>query len=74
MPRYELVLQAAAAGHGVALGWAHLSDPLLAQGLLARIGSLAYRSGRRFRLLWPARHPLSPHAEIVRDAMLAPLA
>jgi LysR family glycine cleavage system transcriptional activator len=31
---YPMVLQAAEAGHGVALGWSYISDPLLAEGRL----------------------------------------
>jgi len=31
---YPLVLQAAEAGHGVALGWSYVTDPLLAEGRL----------------------------------------
>ena len=33
---YSIVLQAAIEGQGVALGWKHLVDPLIAQGLLVR--------------------------------------
>ena len=31
---YPMVLQAAEAGHGVALGWSYVTDPLLAEGRL----------------------------------------
>ena len=31
---YPMVLQSAEAGHGVALGWSYITDPLLAQGRL----------------------------------------
>lgn len=31
---YPMVLQAAEAGHGVALGWSYITDPLLAEGRL----------------------------------------
>ena len=33
---YPMVLQAAEAGHGVALGWSYVTDPLLAEGRLVR--------------------------------------
>ncbi|AHL74217.1 LysR family transcriptional regulator [Stutzerimonas stutzeri] len=36
---YTLLIQAAIAGQGVAIGWRHLVDELLAQGLLCRVGS-----------------------------------
>ena len=67
---YEPVVQTALAGQGVALGWAHMAEPLVRAGLLARIGTRSHRTGRRFWLVWPERSPLSAHAEIVRDAML----
>lgn len=34
---YSIVLQAAIEGQGIALGWKHIVDPLLAQGLLVRL-------------------------------------
>ena len=70
MTYYEPVIQTAVAGQGVALGWAHLADQLVRQGLLSRIGTLSHRTGWRFWLVWPSRFPLSAQAEIVRDAML----
>jgi putative choline sulfate-utilization transcription factor len=33
---YPMVLQAAEAGHGIALGWSYVTDPLLAEGRLVR--------------------------------------
>jgi DNA-binding transcriptional LysR family regulator len=33
---YSVVLQAAIEGQGVAMGWRHLVEPLIAQGLLVR--------------------------------------
>jgi len=44
---YTLVIGAALAGRGVAIGWRHLVDPLIEQGLLCRLhdGSLTSRYG-----------------------------
>ncbi|KAF1069848.1 MAG: Glycine cleavage system transcriptional activator [Pseudomonas citronellolis] len=36
LDNYTLLIQAAIAGHGVGIGWRHLVDDLLAQGLLCR--------------------------------------
>ena len=69
---YEPLVQAALAGRGVALGWAHLADGLVEAGILARVGTLSYRTGRRFWVVWPERTPLSAQAELVRDALLEP--
>ena len=68
---YVLVLQAAMAGEGLAMGWAHLVDPLIEQGLLVRIGRRKWRTERSFQLIWSSRTPLSPQAEAVRDWILA---
>ena len=72
-PYYEPLLQAAIAGQGVVLARSHLSQGPLREGLLTRIGTLSWRSGRRYWLVWPDRTSLSAHAELVRDALLAPL-
>lgn len=52
---YTLLIQAAIAGQGVAIGWRHLVDDLLAQNLLCRIGSDEVRSGRGYYLVLPER-------------------
>ena len=68
---YVLVLQAAMAGEGIAMGWAHLVDPLIEQGLLVRVGRQRWRTERSFHLVWSSRTPLSPQARAVRDWILA---
>lgn len=68
---YLLVMQAAMAGEGIAMGWTHLVEPLIEQGLLVRIGSRKWRTERSFHLVWSNRTPLSPQAEAVRDWILA---
>ena len=68
---YLLVLQAAMAGEGIAMGWAHLVDTLIEQGLLVRIGARRWRTERSFHLIWSSRTPLSPQTETVRNWILA---
>ena len=63
---YVLVLQAAMAGEGIAMGWAHLVDGLMEQGLLVRIGDRRWQTNRGFYLIWSNETPLSPQAEAVR--------
>ncbi|MCY4470764.1 MAG: LysR substrate-binding domain-containing protein [Thiotrichales bacterium] len=63
---YVLVLQAAMAGEGIAIGWTHLVDYLIGQGLLVRVGNRRWRTGRSFYLIWSNRTQLSPQAESVR--------
>ncbi|MEM7209788.1 MAG: LysR substrate-binding domain-containing protein [Pseudomonadota bacterium] len=43
---YDLLLQAALGGHGIALGWQPMVDGLLAQGLLQRLGDHVWCTGR----------------------------
>ena len=44
MSEHMIDLNAAIAGQGVALGWAHLVDPLIEQGLLVPLGTRHLRT------------------------------
>jgi DNA-binding transcriptional LysR family regulator len=68
---YALVLQAAMAGEGVALGWAHVCERPLQQGLLTPAGPWHWLTGQGFHLVWAAGVELSPHARLARDWILA---
>lgn len=72
---YTLVLQAAIAGQGVALGWSPLVEPLLAAGQLVKAHDFVLRSKRGYIVSLPrlnslaGRHHLErPAAEIVSAA------
>ena len=64
---YALVLQATMAGEGVALGYAHVTTGLIAQGLLTPLGGWEYMTGQGYHLVWSNRSELSVNAAIVRD-------
>lgn len=68
---YALVLQAAMAGEGVALGWLHVCERPLAQGWLQSLGAWEWRTGDGFYLVWSATQPISTHAVLTRDWILA---
>jgi len=68
---YALVLQAAMAGEGFALGWQHTTSILIEQGLLAARDNWAWETGVGFYLVWSASNPLSPQAEQVRDWLIS---
>ncbi|MEM6422042.1 MAG: LysR substrate-binding domain-containing protein, partial [Pseudomonadota bacterium] len=68
---YALVLQAAMAGEGIAMGYAHVTEHLIAQGLLARVGPWDWRTGQGFHVVWSDRSALSANAAAVRDWILA---
>ena len=52
---YTLLIQAAIAGQGVAIGWRHLVDELLAQGLLCRVCTTSARSDFGYYVVLPER-------------------
>ncbi|SDG44934.1 choline sulfate utilization transcriptional regulator [Phytopseudomonas seleniipraecipitans] len=52
---YTLLLQAAIAGQGVAIGWRHLVDELLAQGLLCRLDERSAASDFGYYVVLPER-------------------
>lgn len=52
---YTLLIQAAIAGQGVAIGWRHLVDELLAQGLLCRVCSESVRTEFGYYVVLPER-------------------
>ena len=52
---YTLLIQAAIAGQGVAIGWQHLVDDLLNQGLLCRPIAETVRSSRGYYVVLPPR-------------------
>lgn len=52
---YPLVLDAAVAGQGVALGWSGLVDDAIARGALRRCGGEPVRSERGYHLVQPQR-------------------
>jgi len=64
---YALVLQAAIAGEGFAFGWQHVTDHLIAQGLLVARTEWAWETGQGFYLVWSNSTPLSAQAGKVRD-------
>ena len=62
---YALVIQAAIAGEGVANGWDHIVDRLIAQGLLVRLGGGEYDVGKGHYVIWSQNQALAPKAERV---------
>ncbi len=68
---YVLVIQAVMEGQGVALGWKHLTDRLVAAGLLVRLSDHVLETDRPFQLVWPKFGALSGPAAQVRDWLLS---
>lgn len=67
---YAMVLQAAMAGEGFAFGWKHITDLLVADGLLAARKDWSWKTGRGFYLVWSKNRPLSDAAADIRDWIL----
>ncbi len=67
---YALTVHAAIDGHGVALGWKHLTDGLIREGRLARPIPDTLKTGQGFYVVWAKDRPLSRDAIIVRDWLI----
>lgn len=68
---YVLVVQSVIEGQGVALGWHHLIEGLVAKGVLVRLTGHKLSTGKDFHVIWPRAVPLSRTASQVRDWLLA---
>ena len=68
---YALVIQAAMEGQGIAIGWRHLVERLLASGLLVRVTDHVMTTGKGFYVVWPKEGGLSDNARRVRDWLAA---
>jgi LysR family glycine cleavage system transcriptional activator len=64
---YSVVLQAAIEGQGVALGWRHLVDPLIAQGLLVRPVTQSVTTDQPIYIVASRRGKLRAEAVFLRD-------
>jgi DNA-binding transcriptional LysR family regulator len=64
---YALVIQAAMAGEGVALGWRHVTEALIAKRLLVPVLPQSWVTGEEFHLIWSSNTELSNAAQRVRD-------
>lgn len=64
---YALVIQAAIAGEGIALGWHHLVERLLAQKLLVKALDAELSEAAGIWVIWSSRTPLSPAARTVLE-------
>ncbi len=64
---YALVIQAAMAGEGIAIGWRHVTDSLIKKRLLVPVLAQSWITGEEFHLIWSDRTELSQSAQQVRD-------
>jgi DNA-binding transcriptional LysR family regulator len=68
---YSIVLQAAIEGQGVAQGWKHLVDPLIAQGLLARPLSQSVTTDQPFYVIAPKNTELRSDVLNLKNWLIA---
>lgn len=68
---YTLLIQAAIAGQGMAIGWKHLVDNLLEQGVLCRPFAESAQSASGYYAVMPQRKRRNRLAQIFVDWMLA---
>lgn len=67
---YSLVLQAAIGGQGIALGWRHIVQPLLDEGVLVRAVEAGVRTENAFFIIAPASTALRPAVIALRDWLM----
>ncbi len=70
---YSLILHGAMAGQGVALGWRHIVDPLIAQGRLVAVGDDRVATGEPFVLV-AEDEDASPAVTALREWLVAAMA
>lgn len=63
---YSLIVQGALDGQGVALGWMHIVEALIADGRLVALAE-PLRTDLSFQILQRRDRPLSPGATVLRD-------
>ena len=64
---YALVIQAAMAGEGIAMGWRHVTDSLIKKRLLVPVLPQSWITSEEFHLIWSDNTSLSDSAQQVRD-------
>lgn len=68
---YSIVLQAAIEGQGVAQGWRHIVEPLIAQGLLVRPIVQSVTTEQPMYIVAPAGRELRPDVRYLKDWLVA---
>jgi len=71
---YSIVIQAALEGQGVAIGWRHIVQPLVEQGLLVRPLKHSIKTDNPFFISAPAGDELSQSAIVLRDWLIVEMA
>lgn len=71
MNDYALVIGAALEGQGIALGWRHQTDHLVARGLLVHPWDWSWVTGFAFHIVWPHGAELAPEVIAVREWLAA---
>jgi DNA-binding transcriptional LysR family regulator len=64
---YVSVIQSVMEGQGIALGWAHLTDRLIANGSLVRLTDHVHRTGKSFNVAWSRDRDIAGNVALVRD-------
>jgi DNA-binding transcriptional LysR family regulator len=68
---YSIVLQAAMEGQGVAQGWRHIVEPLIAQGLLVRPIAQSVTTDQPMYIVAPGGRELRPDVLNLKDWLVA---
>jgi LysR family glycine cleavage system transcriptional activator len=68
---YSIVLQAAIEGQGVAQGWRHIVEPLIAQGLLVRPLAESITTDQPMYIIAPAGRALRADVQALKDWLVS---
>lgn len=68
---YVLVIQSVIEGQGVALGWAHLVEGMVAKGVLRRLTRHSLITGKNFYITWPRDIQVTAAVRQVREWLVA---
>lgn len=67
---YQVILQAAMTGEGIALGWTHIVDDLVQQGLLAWASDAVVETNFQFCIVRSKIRSPTPAAKIVTEWLI----
>ncbi|HZS84955.1 MAG TPA: LysR family transcriptional regulator [Stellaceae bacterium] len=71
---YSVIIQAAIAGQGIAMGWTHIVGRLLQEKILVAAAPLLVRTGNQYVVVASPLRPLRPTVAKLRDWLLTRLA
>lgn len=70
---FDMTMQAVQENQGVAIGWHHLVEPLIAEGKIERFTDVVLPAPGSYYLTWNVNRDLSPAAQTLKSWLLDPV-